>query len=76
MKTKYSSTRFLLEYISILLLTYLLASGFVAFIGNISYRKILCSTGQMYAFMLLYWWIPIFRMSDMQDHNNSCPERY
>jgi hypothetical protein len=76
MKTKHSNTRFFLEYIIIFFIAYLLVSGIVAFIGNISYREVLCSPGQMYAFMLLYWWIPIFRMCDMQHHNNSCPEKY
>jgi hypothetical protein len=76
MKTKYSNFRFFIEYISILFVTYLLASGIIAFIGNISYRDVLCSSGQMGALMLLYWWVPIFRMSDMEKHNNSCPQTY
>jgi hypothetical protein len=76
MKTKHSNFRFFIEYISILFVTYLLASGIIAFIGNILYRDVLCSLGQMYALMLLYWWVPIFRMSDMQDHNNNCPQTY
>ena len=73
---KYSNFRFFIEYISILFVTYLLASGIIAFIGNISYREVLSCPGQMGALMLLYWWVPIPRMADMEKHNNNCSERF
>ena len=73
---KYSNTRFFLEYISILFVTYLILSGIVALIGNCPYKEVLYSPGQIYILMLFYWWVPIFRMVDMEKHNRNCPEKF
>jgi hypothetical protein len=67
---KYSNFRFLLEYLCILFCSYLFITGIVAFISDINYRELLCSYGQMYALFLIYWWIPVPRMVDMQKHNS------
>lgn len=73
---KHSNFRFFLEYVSILFVTYLVASLFITLIGNCSYREVLSSPGQMGALMLLYWWIPIPRMCDMEEHNKNCPQTF
>jgi hypothetical protein len=67
---KYSNTRYLIEYLSIAFLSYLILTGVVAFIGDVNYRELLCSGGQMYALFLCYIWIPIARMCDMEEHNS------
>jgi membrane-bound metal-dependent hydrolase YbcI (DUF457 family) len=67
---KYSNMRYLIEYLSIAFLSYLILTGVVAFIGDVNYRELLCSVGQIYAILLCYIWIPIARMCDMEEHNS------
>lgn len=66
---KYSHTRMFIEYVLIMFGTYLLLSLVIAIIGNYSYRAVLSHYGQLYGLSFLYWWIPIFRMADMDDIN-------
>lgn len=68
---KYSNTRMFIEYILIAFSTYLILSLIVSIIGGFNYREVLCSTNQFYALFLIYWWVPIFRMCDMENENNS-----
>jgi hypothetical protein len=68
---KYSNTRMFIEYILIAFSTYLIFSWFIALIGGYNYREILCDKNQFYALFLIYWWVPIFRMCDMENENNS-----
>ena len=67
---RYSNMRYLVEYLSIAFLSYLILTGLVAFIGDINYRELLCSYGQIYATLLCYIWIPIARMCDMEEKNS------
>jgi hypothetical protein len=67
---KYSNMRYLIEYLSIAFLSYLILTGVVAFIGDVNYRELLCSGGQIYATLLCYIWIPIARMCDMEEKNS------
>ena len=66
---KYSNTRMFIEYILIAFGTYLILSLVVSIIGGFNYREVLCSFFQLYALMFLYWWVPIFRMIDMENEN-------
>jgi hypothetical protein len=68
---KYSNTRMFIEYILIAFATYLILSLVISIIGGYTYREVLCSFFQLYAVMLLYWWVPIFRMIDMEKENNN-----
>lgn len=68
---KYSTFRMFLEYISIMFSIYLIGSLIVSLIGGYSYREILTSDNQPWATFWLYWWPPMFRMIDMEEHNNS-----
>jgi hypothetical protein len=67
---KYTNFRFFIEFIIIGFSSYLLISGVIALISWTSYRDVLTHPGQMVGLMLLYWWIPIPRMADMEKHNN------
>lgn len=66
---KHSNTRFLVEYLGILIASYLVLTGFIAFIGDVNYRELLSSPGQIYALLLLYSWLPIPRMLDLEREN-------
>ena len=68
---KYSNFRMFIEYISILFVAYLLLSGIISVIGGYTYREILAHPTQMLALIFIYWWLPMFRMYDMEGHNNS-----
>ena len=68
---KYSSFRMFVEYISILFVVYLLLSGIISVVGGYTYREILAHPAQMLALIFVYWWLPIFRMCDMENHNKS-----
>ena len=68
---KYSNTRMFIEYILIAFAAYLILSLIVSIIGGFNYREVLCSTNQIGALMFLYWWVPIFRIVDMENENNS-----
>jgi len=65
----HSNTRMFVEYVTILFGSYLLISLVIALIGAYNYREILCSPFQMYALVLIYWWIPIPRMIDLDQQN-------
>jgi hypothetical protein len=67
---KYSNIRMFIEYILIAFAAYLILSLVVSIIGGFNYREVLCSTNQICALMFLYWWIPIFRMCDMENENS------
>ncbi len=67
---KYSSLRMFIEYIGIAFGIYLIASFIVCIITGYSYREILTSDDQLFATFWFYWWPPIFRMVDMERHNN------
>ena len=67
---KYSNTRMFIEYILIAFAAYLILSLVVAIIGGYTYREILCSFFQLYALMFFYWWVPIFRIVDMENEND------
>ena len=67
---KISNTRFFLEYISILFITYLICNLFWAFLANVPYVESLRSRYNMYGLVFLYWWIPIFRMCDLENQNS------
>lgn len=59
-----------LEYIIILFCSYLLLSLIIAIIGSYGYREILTHPVQVTGFMLVYWWIPLFRIFDIQTKNS------
>lgn len=61
----------LIEYIIIMFSIYLLASLFITYVSDYTYKEILTSQHQLYAAILFYWWPPIFRMVDMDEHNKS-----
>ena len=67
----YSNMRYLIEYLLIAFSAYFILTGIIAAIGNVNYRELLCSSGQMYAISMIYWWIPIPRMCDMDNHNEN-----
>ena len=67
---KYSNTRMFIEYILIAFAAYLILSLVVSIIGGFNYREVLCSTNQIGTFICIYWWIPIFRMIDMENENS------
>lgn len=62
---KYSNSRIFIEYILIAFSAYLVFSLVISIIGGYNYREILCSHNQFYALVLIYWWIPLFRLADM-----------
>ena len=64
---KYSNFRMMIEYIVILFCSYLLLSLIICIIGNYGYREVLTSWYQIYLFLFLYWWIPLFRLYDMEN---------
>lgn len=67
---KYSSNRFFLEYVSILFITYFICSAIGAFFCHSSYMEALTNIEcHMVAFLFIYWWVPLFRMNDMEQHN-------
>jgi hypothetical protein len=66
---KYSNFRFLVEYVVILLSCYFLTGLLVSFVCNIDYRTSLQSEYHIPLLLLLYWWLPVFRMADMENHN-------
>jgi len=64
---KVSNLRKLIEYVTIMMVTYLIMSGIIALIGDYSYRKVLCHPGQIGLFMFVYSWIPLFRLADIEE---------
>jgi hypothetical protein len=68
---KYSSFRMFIEYILIGFSTYLILSLVICIIGGYTYREVLCHPMQFAGLVLIYWWIPVIRMCDMDDHNDS-----
>lgn len=67
---KYSSNRFFLEYIGILFITYLICSAIGAFLSHSTYMEALTSIEcHLTAFLFIYWWVPLFRMNDMEQRN-------
>jgi hypothetical protein len=66
---KYSNFRFLIEYVCILLSSYFITSLLVALIMDINYRISLQGEYHIAFLLLLYWWLPIFRLADMEKHN-------
>lgn len=64
--------RYLLEYTLISFSSYLILTGIFAFITDTNYRYLLCCPGQVFCFLMLYSWIPIPRMVDMDNANNNC----
>jgi len=68
-KPKYSNTRMMLEYALIFFICYFFFSGGVSIIFNVGYRTVLTSDYQVWAIILLYWWIPVFRIVDIVNEN-------
>ena len=64
-----------INYIIIFLFGYLAFTGLVAFAGRINYRDALGSPNQVMAILFIYWWVPIFRMIDMAEHNERIEEK-
>lgn len=71
---KHSNFRFFIEYIAIAFSIYLIGSLVVALIVDASPRAILCDPQQICAVFMFYWWPPIFRMVDLENHNKECRE--
>jgi len=71
-KQPYSNSRMFIEYILIAFSSYLLLSLVIALIGDYTYREVLASPCQMIGVFTLYWWVPIFRMVDMDSYNCEC----
>lgn len=67
---KHSNTKMFFTFIAIAFGFYLLLSFVVAFIGDMPYRQVLTSEGQILAFVFCYWWTPIFTMIDMSEQND------
>lgn len=65
---KYSSSRMFIEYILIAFCSYLLISLIISIISGYGYKGVLCSPYQMYSLIFLYWWIPLFRIHDMDNY--------
>lgn len=59
----------LVEYFAILFATYFITACIVCTITNDNLRLVLTSPYQVYPTLLVYWWIPLVRLSDMADAN-------
>jgi len=63
-----SNFRKLIEFISIMFVSYLIINFVIFIIGDYnSYRECLRDSYNIYLLFLLYWWIPIFRMIDIDE---------
>jgi len=67
---QYSSFRMFIEYISISFCSYLLISLVISIISGYDYRNVLCSPYQGIGLIMVYWWIPLFRIVDIEFKNN------
>lgn len=67
---KHSNAKMFVTFITIAFGFYLLLSLVVALIGDMPYREVLTSQGQIVAFIFCYWWTPIFTMVDMSKQND------
>jgi len=66
---KYTQSRMAIEYVLIAFSVYLLISLVISIIGDYNYREVLSSPAQMFGLFLIYWWLPIFRMVDIEEKN-------
>lgn len=66
---KYSNTRMFLEYVAILFASYFILTILWAIMAGCPYLEALRAPQQSGGFVLIYWWIPLFRMQDINDHN-------
>lgn len=66
---KHSNTRFLVEYLGILIASYLVLTGMFALVGDFNYLEMLTSSKQWYALAAIYWWIPVYRMVELHQEN-------
>lgn len=63
-----SRFRIMLEYISIMFITYLIVNLIIYVIGDYtSYRGCLKEDYNIFLLFMLYWWIPIPRMIDIDE---------
>jgi len=58
-----------LEYLLIGFLGYLLLSFCISTLGDKSFIDVAKSPAHIYGLIFLYWWLPLFRIADMKDHN-------
>ena len=65
-----SNLRKFLEYVIIMFISYLLINFIIYLIdGQDIYRNYLKSTYNIHLFFFVYWWIPLFRIADMDNNN-------
>lgn len=61
----------LIEFIRITFMSYLIVNFVIFIIGDYdSYRECLRNRYNVYLLFFLYWWIPIFRMIDLNNQEN------
>lgn len=68
---KISHSRMCIEYILIILGVYLIISLIISLIWGISYRSVLTHPSHLIATLFIYWWLPMFRMCDIDEYNKS-----
>lgn len=68
---QYSNMRIFLEYISIFFLAYLVTSCFGAILSNCTYMEALRSPSHFAGIVLVYWWVPIPRMCDIENYRKN-----
>jgi hypothetical protein len=62
-----SNFRMLLEFLGIMFISYLVINFIIFIIGDYnSYRECLRNYYNIYLLFLVYWWIPVFRMVDIE----------
>jgi len=64
---KHSKSRMAIEYVLIAFSSYLLVSLVISIIGDYNYREVLSSPAQMFGLFFFYWWLPMFRMVDIEE---------
>lgn len=69
MQKKYSNFRMFCEYLIIGISSYLIMSLLISLFGSYSLKDTLGSVFHFYGIILVYWWIPLFRISDMLEYN-------
>lgn len=63
-----SKFRMFIEYITIMFISYLVINLFIFLINdNVSYKQCLNDFYNFYLLICVYWWIPIFRMIDIDE---------
>jgi len=63
-----SNFRKMLEFLGIMFASYLVINFIIFLIGDSSsYRESLQDSYNVYLLFLVYWWIPIFRMIDIDE---------